>query len=74
MVVLQQHSLWLKKQGYAKSTITSSVSSLKPLAKGSDLFDIEDIKENIADRQVTNGTKEKLVQIYDRFCKQHKLE
>jgi len=34
-------------------------------------MDPESVKEAIASRAVTEGTKKKLVEIYDRFCRQH---
>jgi integrase len=43
------------------------------LAKGCDLMNPEDVKENIAFRQVSEAQKEKLCSVYDRYCKQHNL-
>ena len=63
----------MRKQGYRDSTVKAAMSSMKGLLKCCDLFDLESVKAEIAFRKVTEGTKDKLVQIYDRFCKQHKL-
>jgi integrase len=38
------------------------------------LFDPEDIKVEIASRDITEGTKEKYVQVYDRFLRQHEIQ
>jgi len=74
IVQILDHSFWMKKQGYRDATVTSSVASLKALAKDTDLFDVEGIKENIAFRDVSESTKEKLVQVYDRFLRQHEIK
>jgi len=47
---------------------------MKAIAKSSDLMETEDVKENIAFRPISDGTKKKLAQIYDRFCRQHNLK
>ena len=57
IVSILEHSFWLKKEGYRESTIQSAVASLKALSKTSNLMNPEEIKENIANREVTNGTK-----------------
>jgi hypothetical protein len=66
IVRILEHSFWLKKEGYRESTISSSIASLKSLAKSSDLLNPETVKENIANRPISEGTKEKLVQVYVR--------
>jgi hypothetical protein len=46
---LFQYSWWLKKEGYAETTITTRAKLLKILAKrGADLHNPESIKETIA--------------------------
>ena len=47
------------------------MASLKALAKVCDLMNPESVKEAIASKAVTEGTKKKLVEIYDRFCRQY---
>jgi len=74
LVRIQQHALWLKKNGYAESTIYGTTGCFKALAKDTNLMNPEDIKENIAFRPVTNATKEKLCTMYDRFCTQHGIK
>jgi hypothetical protein len=73
VVLILEHSFWLKKQGYRESTIGTAIHSLKAIAKCCDLMDPEKVKECIAFRQVSEGQKEKLSSTYDRFCKQHGL-
>lgn len=51
----------------------SSISNLKSLAKHSDISNPESVKREIANRDVSDGTKEKLVYAYDRYCKHHKI-
>jgi hypothetical protein len=51
-----KYAWWLKKQGYAESTITSRCKLLKVLAKrGADLYDPESIKGAIAQQEWSRG-------------------
>lgn len=50
----------MKNEGYSPKTIKSSISNLKSLARHSDINDPELVKGEIAKREVTNGSKEKL--------------
>jgi integrase len=60
--------LWLKKQGYAESTIFSRVKIIKYLAKTSNLDDPEAIKELIAKKESwCLGRKEIVVECYSNF-------
>ena len=60
--------LWLKKQGYAESTIFSRVKIIKYLAKTSNLDDPEAIKELIANKESwCLGRKEIIVECYSNF-------
>jgi hypothetical protein len=56
IVRIQQHELWMRKQGYKPLTTRTAVCSLKALARDSDLMNPEEIKENIAYRDVCEGT------------------
>lgn len=60
---------WLKKQGYAESTINSRVKKLKTLLKlGTDLNDPESVKETIAkQKHWSPGYKEIMVEAYSSF-------
>jgi integrase len=60
---------WLKKQGYAESTIKSRVKLLKRLVKlGANLFDPDSVKEVIAKQDTWNpGRKELAVEAYSSF-------
>ena len=61
---------WMKKQGYAKSTVKVAAQSLKHLAnEGANLFDPESIKDVLASHENwTNNYKHNLVHAYDRFA------
>jgi integrase len=60
--------LWLKKQGYAESTIFSRVKIIKYLAKTSNIDDPEAIKELIAKKESwCLGRKEIVVECYSNF-------
>ena len=68
---LQQHKLWLEKEGYRPKTVRSSVSNLKSLARKCDIDDPESVKEELARRDVSEGTKEKYCWVYERYLRQH---
>lgn len=60
--------LWLRKQGYAASTIFSRVKIIKYLAKNSNLDDPEAIKELIAKKDSwCLGRKEIIVECYSNY-------
>ena len=59
---------YLKKNGYAESTIESRVKLLRVLAKrGADLYDPESVKEVIAKQNWSPGRKENAVHAYTSF-------
>ena len=61
---------WMKKQGYAESTIESRVKLLRVLAKrGADLYDPESVKAVIAKQNWSLGRKENAVIAYSTFLK-----
>ena len=41
---IASHALWMQKEGYRRSTIESAVSSLKGIARKSDLLNPESVK------------------------------
>ncbi len=60
----------LKKEGYNESTIKSYSVMLQSLArKGANLLDPENIKEIIANMEVTTTTKRNYSNAYDKFIK-----
>jgi integrase len=63
--------LWyLKKQGYAESTIIIRLHKIKQLAKrGADLFDSEDVKKIIACSEWGEGTRATVAVAYSSFLK-----
>jgi len=62
---------WMKKEGYAESTITRNLRLLKTLCKrGADLLDPENVKLTIAKQEGWNTTtKEHAVTLYTTFLK-----
>ena len=67
---LLEYAWWMKKQGYAESTITGRVKLLKILVKrGANLFDEESIKEVIAKQQWSAGRKANAVEAYTCFLR-----
>jgi integrase len=61
---------WLKKQGYAESTIASRSKLLKIMMKrGAKLSDPESIKEVIAKQKWSQGRKENAVYTYSSYLK-----
>ncbi len=67
--------LWyLKKQGYAPTTIETYVWLLKTLhSRGADLLNPESVKEVIAKQQWSKGRKCNAVKAYTAFLKMHGL-
>lgn len=62
------YPLWLKKQGYAESTIFDRVKIIKFLAKNANIDDPESIKELIAKRDSWGlGRKEIVVECYSNY-------
>jgi len=64
-----EYSFWLKKQGYAKSTILSRVKLIKQMIKrGANLNDPESVKETIAKQGTwSEGRKELAVECYSNY-------
>jgi len=61
---------YLKKEGYAESTIQSQTKLLKILAKrGADLRDPESVKDVIARQNWSSGRKENAVHAYSNFLR-----
>ena len=65
-----EYAWWMKKQGYAESTIRGRVSIIKTLARrGANLYDPESLKETIAIQKWSPGRKENAVIAYSGFLK-----
>jgi integrase len=64
----------MKKNAYAESTIICTGKRLRHLKKYSNLEDPESIKAFIAKKDVSNATKESLIEAYALYCKAHKIE
>jgi len=63
---------WMKKQGYAESTVIGRTKLLKILSKrGADLCDPESVKEAIAKQKWSEGRKENAVEAYTLFLTMH---
>jgi integrase len=62
------YMLWLRKQGYAKSTIFERVKIMKHLVKIANIDDPENIKEAIAEKESWSlGRKEIVVECYSNY-------
>ena len=58
--------LWyMKKNGYAETTIKATAKRLRHLQKNCNLQDPEDVKGYIANKQCSNAYKETLIEAYD---------
>jgi len=61
-------TLWsMKNDGYCETTIYSTSRRLRMIARDTDIDNPEKVKEYIAQKTATNGYKENLVDIYDRY-------
>jgi integrase len=61
-------AFWLKKNGYAESTIIGRVKLLKIMVRrGANLYDPESIKEVIANQKWSQGRKSNAVDAYSSF-------
>ena len=65
--------LWMKKQGYAESTIRNTGKRLRALSGLCDLADPERVKEVIARKECSEGYKRNLVNEYIYYLKAHGL-
>jgi integrase len=57
----------MQKQGYRESTIRTTISSLKPIAKRTNLLDPEKAKEYLANATFGDNRKDKITQDLQRF-------
>ena len=64
---------WMKKQGYAESTIRTTARRLKHLSSLCNLDDPERVKEVIASKECSEGYKRNLVNDYLYYLKAHGL-
>jgi len=54
--------LWMKRNGYAESTIEATGKRLRNLARHCNFLEPEEVKTYIANMQCTNGFKETLIE------------
>jgi len=64
----------LQNNGKSADTIKSISKSLVLLARNTDLNEPKQVSNFIADRNVTNGTKQFLCYSYKKYCKQYQIE
>jgi integrase len=64
---------WMKNKGLSENTIETASHKLNQIARYADLMNTEEVKTYIANTNVCNGTKQKLVDIYEYFAKTHKI-
>jgi len=60
--------LHLKKKGYSESTLLGYSKILRHLAKNMDLNEPEEVSEFIANKRVSEGRKQLLVDDYATYC------
>ena len=65
--------LEMRKDGYAESTLKTTLERLKRMAKHVDLDNPEAVREYIANKNCSVGFKEGLVCCYDRYVKKNGL-
>jgi integrase len=65
--------LWMKNSGLAENTIETASHKLNQIGRHADLMNPEEVKTYIANTTVCNGTKQKLADIYNYFCKTHAI-
>ena len=68
------HALFLQKEGYRTSTIESQVSSLKTVARHSNIYNPDSVKTYLARLNVTEARKEALVIRLNRFYRWKKIQ
>jgi len=67
---LVEYAWWMKKEGYAESTIITRAKVLQVLAKrGADIFDPESVKNVISQQRWSEGRKANAVKAYTNFLK-----
>jgi len=67
---LVEFAWWMKKQGYAESTIMRRVKALEVLCKrGANLYDPESVKEVISRQNWSENGKDVVVRAYSCFLK-----
>ena len=64
----------MQNEGKSKYTIRLVDKALKHLSRYTDLNQPEQVKHFIANKQITNGSKEKLVYAYSKYCKYYKIQ
>ncbi len=64
----------MNNTGLAENTINTSSQKLNQLGRNANLLNPEEIQTYIADSNVTNATKQKLVNIYDYFAKTNNIQ
>jgi integrase len=63
----------MKNTGLAENTIKTTSQKLNQLSRNADLLNPLEVQTYIANSNVTNATKQKLVNIYDYFCKTNQI-
>jgi integrase len=68
------HGLFLQREGYRQSAIESQVSSMKSIARHSNIHDPDSVKSYLARLNVTEARKEVLVIRLNRFYRWKRIE
>jgi len=63
-----QLAFWMRKTGYRNSTTQTCVRALKGLARRTNLLEPESVKSYLANAQLSENRKTKLLEDVSRFC------
>jgi len=64
----------MQNEGKSEYTIRTVSKNLKHLSKHADLNQPDQVKHFIATKQITNGSKEKLIYAYTKYCQYYKIQ
>jgi len=62
-----QFAFWMRKSGYRNSTVQTCVQALKGLARRTNLLDTESVKSYLANAELSENRKTKLLEDVPRF-------
>jgi hypothetical protein len=62
-----QFAFWMRKAGYRDSTVQTCVRALKGLARRTNLLDTESVKSYLANAELSENHKTKLLEDVSRF-------
>jgi hypothetical protein len=63
----------MKNRGLSENTLKTTSHKLNQLGRNADLMDPKEIQTYIANHNVTNAAKQKLVNSYNYFCQENQI-